>query len=133
MPQPFAKSQITIPSRLYQPGTRGVDLPNLTTDDNGLVVSFTRENWPVDPVDANAYVLFGVIRWIDPFSGAESATPFGWPGGDQINPRTGQPVTVSSFKAYWPERDGIAQRPATVHADVTNSVALNTAITLQGA
>ena len=129
----MAKASISIPSRSYAPGTRGVDLPNLTTDDNGVVVSFTRESWPVDPVDANVNVLFGVIRWTDPFSGDESDTPFGWPGGNQINPRTGQPVTVSSFKVYWPERDGVAQRPANVHADVTNSVTLNTAITVQGA
>lgn len=133
MPQAFAKSQITVPSRLYQPGTRTVDLPNLTTDDNGIQIQLTRESWP----DTGSDVLTGTIEGSNDGLEFFELTRFNYAGGVQINPRTGLEFTTCGPSVYWPETydaNGVAtpHRPGQVRATITNSVALRTAITLTG-
>jgi hypothetical protein len=128
----MAKSSITVPSQAYTPGTRTVNLPNLTTDDNGIRINMTRESWP----DTGSNIITGTIEASDDGVTWRNMTVFGYPGGNQINPRTGQPVLVSSVAVYWPERTvgGVAvpQRPAQVRATVTNTVTLTTALSLIG-
>lgn len=128
----MAKSIVSVPSGQYQPGTRTVDVPNLSSDDKGIEVAFTRESWP-----SGDSVLSGVIEGSNDGATWFELSRFDYPGGDQINPRTGQPVTASMLRVYWPERnDGsgnfIPQRPQGVRSSITNSVVLRTAITLRG-
>lgn len=128
----MAKSNITVPSRVYAPGSRQVAIPNLTTDDNGISVTLTRESWP-----AGSDIVSGVIEASDDGATWRELTRFSWDGGDQVNPRTGLPVTAQTLRVYWPERnDGsgslVPQRPAQVRASITNTVSVQTAITLQG-
>lgn len=132
----MAKAIITVPSHTYAAGSRSVLLPNLTTDDNGVTITFTRESWPLGD---GSNILSGVISGSNDggvtFPIALGA--FAWPGGDQINPRTSQPVTTSVYSLEWPQTDNgdgttTPQRPQQVKADITNTVALTTAITLTG-
>lgn len=129
----MAKASVTVPSRSYQPGTRTVVLPDLTADDNGVQITLTRESWPATGGD----ILSGTVEGSDD-AGATwyELTRFSYPGGDQINPRTGQPVLTCGPTAYWPERtiNGVAvpQRPGQVRAVVSNTVTLTTGITLSG-
>lgn len=130
----MAKSTITVSSRSYSPGTRTVTIPNLSTDDNGIKIILTRESWP----DTGSDVISGII------SGSNDAgatwfelTRFSYAGGDMVNPRTHQPVLTSGPTVYWPESyddQGVAtpHRPDQVRAELTNTVTLTTAITLQG-
>lgn len=130
----MAKSTITVPSRSYNPGTRTVTIPNLSTDDNGIKIVLTRESWAATGSD----VISGII------SGSNDAgatwfelTRFSYVGGDLTNPRTGLPITTCGPTVYWPETydaQGVAipHRPGQVKADLTNTVTLTTAITLQG-
>lgn len=128
----MAKSSVTISSRSYTPGTREIAVPNLTTDDNGIRIDMTRESW----TDTGANIITGTIEASDDGVTWRKLTEFAYPGGNQINPRTGQPVLVSAIAVYWPERtiNGIAvpQRPAQVRATVTNTVTLTTALSLNG-
>jgi hypothetical protein len=129
----MAKATITVTSRVYAIGTREVELPNLTTDDNGIRIDFTRESWPV-----GADVITGVVEG----SNDNDATrfplaPFRFDGGDQVNPRTGLPVLSCGQLWTWPESydsqgNAIPHRPGRVFVTVTNSVSLRTAITLTG-
>jgi hypothetical protein len=129
----LAKSSLTVPSRSYAPGTRTVTIPDITTDDNGIKIALTRESWP----DTGGDVITGQIDGSDD-GGATwyNLTVFGYPGGEQINPRTGQVVTSCGPSVSWPERyvDGVTipQRPQQVRAILTNLVTLTTAITLTG-
>jgi hypothetical protein len=130
----MAKASFSVPSTLYTAATREVELPNLTTDDNGIRINFTRESWPV-----GTGILSGFIEG----SNDNNATrfplaPFTFDGGDQINPRTGQPVLSCGQLWTWPESydsqgNAIPRRPGRVFVTVTNSVSLRTAITLTGA
>lgn len=130
----MAKATITVSSRVYQPGSRSVVLPNLTTDDNGIKISLTRESWPDQ---AGAEILSGLIEGSDD-GGATyyGLCVFGYAGGNMTNPKTGQPVTVCGPTVYWPERNinGVMtpQRPSQVRATLSNTVALQTAVTLDG-
>jgi hypothetical protein len=139
-----AKAKVTVPSRVYAPSgaldsgnERIVSLPNLTTDDNGVKITFTRESWPDGP-PAGAEILSGVIEGSD--DGGQTfygLCVFGYAGGDMTNPKTGLPVTVCGPTVGWPEKnDGngnmIPQRPAQVQARIANSVTLRTGITLEG-
>lgn len=134
MPQNFAKSQVTVPSRLYQPGTRQVNVPNITTDDNGMNISLTRESWP----DTGSDVISGMIEGSNDGTDFFELTRFNYVGGTLINSKTGQVITTCGPSVYWPERYDpgtdtfIPQRPAQVRATITNTVALQTAITLSG-
>lgn len=128
----MAKSIVTVPSRSYQPGTRTVNLPNLSTDDNGIKISLTRESWPEgsDIITGNIDGSNDGVEWFN-------LAPFSCDGGVQINGRTGQVVLTSGTEVTWPLRnDGqgnaIPQRPAQVRAVITNTVTLTTGITLEG-
>ena len=129
----MAKAIITVNSKVYQPGTRTVTLPDLTSDDNGVKIILTRESW----TDTGSDVLSGVMEGSDDGIAWREMMRFAYPGGDIINPRTGQLVTTCGPTRYWDERDvnGVMtpQRPAQVRVTVTNTVALRTGITLQGA
>lgn len=134
----MAKATITVPSRVYQAGAHPpVILPNLTSDDNGVRISFTRETWP-DPGGLGAEILSGKIEGSDDGGNTwYGLCVFGYAGGDMTNPKTQLPVTVCGPTVFWPERnDGsgnmVPQRPGQVRATVTNTVALRTAITLDG-
>lgn len=129
----MAKSSIVVPSRVYAAGTRTVNLPNLTTDDNGVHVDFTRESWAV-----GTNILTGVIEGSND-SGVTwfNLTVFAYNGGDEINPRTQQPVLSSGVTCYWPESydsqgNAIPHRPTDVRATVTNTVSLRTQVSLTG-
>lgn len=130
----MAKSIIQIVSRVYQPGVRTVNLPNLTTDDNGITITFTRESWPLGD---GSDILMGIISGSNDGVNFDELGQFSYAGGDQINPRTHLPVTQTVYSVEWPSRnDGqgnfIPERPAQVKAEITNTVALTTAITLAG-
>ena len=125
----MAKSFVTVPSRQYTAGSRSVNIPNLSTDDNGIQITLTRESWP----DTGSDIISGVIEGTnDSGSTWFGLAPFSYPDGDQINPRTQQPVTAEVFRVYWPERGGVPQRPQGVRATVANTVTINTAITVEG-
>ena len=130
----LAKSSLTVPSRSYAPGTRTVTIPDITTDDNGIKIALTRENWP----DTGSEVITGQIDGSDDGGSTwYNLTVFGYEGGQQINPRTGQVVTSCGPSVSWPERyDGqgnaTPQRPQQVRAILTNTTTLTTAITLTG-
>jgi hypothetical protein len=127
----MAKASITIPSQSYTPNTRTVNLPNLTTDDNGITITLTRESWPV-----GSNIISGFIEGSDDGVNWFGLTQFSWDGGDQINPRTGLPVLTQWVSVSWPEKlvNGVMvpQRPAQARARVTNTVTLTTAITVAG-
>jgi hypothetical protein len=127
----MAKASITVPSQSYSPGTRTVNLPNLTTDDNGITITLTRESWPI-----GSNIISGVIEGSNDGVNWFELTRFSWDGGDQINPRTGLPVTAQWVSVSWPEKliNGVMtpQRPAQARARVTNTVTLTTAITVAG-
>lgn len=124
----MAKATITVPSRVYAAGSRQVELPNLTTDDNGIKCEFTRESWPI-----GSDVLSGLIEGSNDNDQTRfTLAPFSFDGGDAINAKTGQPVLTSWFIVTWPERDGVPQRPGRVFATITNTVSLRTAVTLSG-
>jgi hypothetical protein len=106
----MAKSIVQVPSRLYAADVRTVNIPNLSTDDNGIQIVLTRESWP----DTGAAVLSGTIEgtndggltWFN-------LTTFSYAGGDQVNTRTGLPVTTCGPTVYWPESyDATARRSA---------------------
>lgn len=129
----MAKSSIVVPSRIYAAGTRTVNLPNLTSDDNGVRVDFTREAWP-----AGTDILTGVIEGSND-GGATwfNLTTFNYDGGVMTNPRTGQTVLSCGPTAYWPESydsNGIAtpHRPTDVRATLTNTVSLRAQVSLLG-
>ena len=130
----MAKSSISVPSRSYSPGTRTVNLPNLSTDDNGINIAMTRESWP----DTGSDVITGQIDGSsDGGATWNNLTTFNFAGGVQINGRTGQVVTASGVTVSWPETydeqgNATPQRPAQVRAVITNTVTLTTAITVQG-
>lgn len=132
----MAKSIVTVSSRIYAPGSRTVNIPNLTTDDNGIKISLTREAW-VDGPPAGAEIITGLIETSNDGNTWQPLLVFGYAGGDMTNPKTGLPVTACGPTVFWPERnDGngnmIPQRPAQVRASITNTVSLRTAITLEG-
>src|SRR4051812_36061612 len=116
----MAKSSITVPSRVYAAGTRTVNLPNLTTDDNGVQIIFTRESWALASPDPEVEVITGLVEGTD--NGTDWYTlggPFGYAGGVMTNHRTGLEVLTCGPTISWPERyDGqgnaIPQRPAEV-------------------
>lgn len=129
----MAKAIVQVASRVYQPGERVVNLPDLTSDDNGVQIVFTRENWP----DTGADVISGIISGSNDGTNWFELTRFNYAGGNMINPRTKQPVLTCGPSVHWPEvydQNGNAtpERPAQVRADITNTAALRTAITLQG-
>lgn len=132
----MAKSTISVPSRLYTPGTRTVNLPDLTTDDNGAVITMSRESWPLAPVPTDDILSVQIDGSNDGGATWFNLGGFSCPGGDLINPWTHLPVTELSSKIYWPSReiDGVdvPQRPGSVRATFVNTVALQTAITLAG-
>jgi hypothetical protein len=130
----MAKATITVPSTSYAPGSRTVNLPNLTTDDNGILVSLTREAWP----DTGSDVISGVIEGSND-AGATwfELTRFSYAGGVMVNPRSSQVVATCGPKVYWPETydaNGVAtpKRPGQVRARIINTVTLTTAVTLTG-
>jgi hypothetical protein len=137
-----AKAKVAVASRNYAPSgalgsgsERAVSLPNLTSDDTGVKITFTRESWPDQ---AGAEILSGIIEGSnDGGQTWDALCLFGYAGGDMTNPKTGLPVTSCGPTVYWPERnDGngnmIPQRPAQVQARIANSVTLRTGITLEG-
>jgi len=130
----MAKATITVPQRTYQPGVRTVELPNLTTDDNGIEILMTRVSWP----DTGGNVITGLVEGSNDNDQTRfELTEFGWPGGDLTNPRTGLPVTASGQRCYWPETydaqgNAVPKRPGRVFVTITNTVAITTAITLKG-
>lgn len=138
----MAKAKVIVPSRVYAASgalgsgnERIVSLPNLTSDDNGVKITFTRESWPDQ---AGAEILSGIIEGSDDnWQTKYALCLFGYAGGDMTNPKTGQPVTSCGPTVFWPERnDGngnmIPQRPGQVQARIANSVSLRTGITLEG-
>lgn len=129
----MAKSSITVPSRVYAAGTRTVNLPNLTTDDNGVRVDFTREAWPI-----GTDILTGVIEGSND-GGATwfNLTTFNYDGGVMTNPRTGQPVLSCGPAVTWPEGydangSPVPRRPTDVRSTLTNTVSLRTQVSLIG-
>lgn len=124
----MAKASISVPSRTYQPGTRTVVLPDLTSDDNGAQITMTRESWQ----DTGGDIISGLVEGSNDGATWFALMSFAYPGGDEINPRTGQPVLFVQPTVTWPESNGVPQRPAQVRATITNTVALTTAITLAG-
>jgi hypothetical protein len=137
-----AKAFVNVPSRVYAPsgvlgsGTeRVVSLPNLTSDDNGIKISFTRESWPDGP-PASAEILSGIIEGSNDGVTFFGLCEFGYAGGNMTNPKTGLPVTVCGPTVFWPERTvnnvAVPQRPNQVQARIANSVSLRTGITLEG-
>jgi hypothetical protein len=125
----MAKATITVPSRVYAADTRDVELPNLTSDDAGVKIQLTRENW----ADTGSPVVFGIIQG----SNDNGATrfelcSFAYVGGVMVN-KFGQTVTVCGPTCYWTEHSGVPQRPGRVWLNITNTVSLRTAITLTGA
>lgn len=130
----MAKATRSVPQNTYAPGTREVELPNLTTDDNGIDMQFTRVSWPVN---GGVDVVTGSIDGTDDNDATRyNLTVFSFPGGDQTNPRTGLPVTYSGVHCYWPEAyvNGVTvpKRPGRVFVTITNPVTITTAITLTG-
>ena len=124
----MAKATISIPSQSYTPNTRTVTLPNLTTDDNGISATLTRESWP----DTGGDILTIQFQGSDDGTNFYDLARFTYAGGDQINSHTGQPVTFIKPTVEWPARNGVPQRPSKARAIITNTVTITTAITLTG-
>jgi hypothetical protein len=125
----MAKATISIASALYPAGTRSVELPNLSSDDLGIKITLTRESWP----DTGSDVVSGIFEQSEDGNTWASMGTFGYVGGTMTNPRTGQVVTSCGPTRYWDEFNGVPHRPAHVRLTITNTVSLQTAITLTGA
>lgn len=125
----MAKATITIASQVYPAATRSVELPNLSSDDNGIKIDLTREAWP----DTGSDVVIGSWEQSEDGTTWASMGTFSYVGGVMTNPRTGLTVTSCGPTRYWDELNGIPHRPAHVRLTITNTVSLRTAITLTGA
>lgn len=127
----MAKATITVSSRVYAAGTRSVELPNLTSDDNGINISLTREAW----TDTGGIVLTIQVEGSDNGVDRYDMAATSFVGGVMLN-RQGQPQLTCGISVYWPEKNiggvFVPQRPANVYATLTNAVSLRTAVTLTG-
>lgn len=124
----MAKATISIPETSYTPGSRTVTLPDLTSDDNGIQARLTIVNWP----DTGGDILSLQFQGSDDGNNWFDLANFSYPGGVHIHPRTGLPVPAALPTVYWPQRNGIPQRPFRARVIATNTVTLTTAITLTG-